>query len=454
MRLLFTCVPGFGHFHPLLPLARAAKAAGHEVAFATSPRFAETVERAGFEHLPAGLDWDERQLLETIAELRAVAPIYRGEWMMRHLFLDRVPRAMVPDLMAIIASWRPNLIVAGAFDYGGALAAEKAGLPYARGSYIARWHPWILKFAIGRAMAKLRASFDLPPDPDLRAFHDHLDFCFAPPSWTFEGGLLRPGLARLVRARMASGEIPWRQRFWGLRALLFQKLFARAVRSHPEQSALGPNTVFVAEGTSCEAVAPPPAWLQEMPRQPTVFVSLGTVLSGQYPDVFDKIVAGLRDQPINLIMTLGGNDDPARFGAQPPNVRIVRFIAQEELRAMLPHVDLCVNHAGYSSVTEALLHGIPLVLLPLTADAPMNTQMCQSIGVTPSLPAEVWGLSPKGMPVIRPDRLTPQIIRDAVLHGLQDPACREAARRTQQELAGRRPLEDAVRMLEVLVTAP
>jgi UDP:flavonoid glycosyltransferase YjiC (YdhE family) len=34
MRILFTTTAGLGHFHPLVPLARAAANAGHEVAFA------------------------------------------------------------------------------------------------------------------------------------------------------------------------------------------------------------------------------------------------------------------------------------------------------------------------------------------------------------------------------------------------------------------------------------
>jgi len=447
MRFLFTCIPGLGHFNPLVPLARAAVAAGHEVAFATAPGLAEVVASAGFAFLPAGLDWDERRLLDTVSDLRDVAPIYRGEWMMKHLFLDRAPRAMIPDLLQLIESWRPDMIVSGTFDYGGPLAAEKAGLPYASGNYTVRWHRWILKFAVGRSIATLRADFGLPPDPELNAFGRYLDFCFAPPSWTFEGALLRPALTRLVQNRLGSRDLPLRQRLWGLKALLLQKVFGRSVRKHPELGAVAPNTYFVADGTRVDG-SQPPAWLQQMPAQPTVLVSLGTVLSAEYPEIFDKILAALRDEPVNLVMTMGGRDDPARFGPQPANVRIVKFLTQDELAELLPHMDLCVNHAGYSSVMEALLRGVPLVLLPLVSDAPMNTQMCLSIGVCAELSPEVWGLSPKGMPVIQADRLTPEILREAILRGLRDASIRSAAQRVKQELQDRLPLAEAVKLLE------
>lgn len=446
MRFLLTCIPGLGHFHPLVNLARALADAGHAVAFVTAPAFARTVREAGFECVPGGLDWDERRLLETLPELRTVARSYRGEWMMNHIFLDRSPRRMVPDLLEVIRTWRPDAIVAGSFEYGGPLAAELAGLPHATGSYTIRWNRWILRHALGRPIARLRRELGLPPDPGMSAFGRYLDLCFAPPSWTFESALLRAGLSRLVASRVVSRDLPLRQRLWGLKALLLQRVFARSLKEHPEDAAIGANMHFIGEPSTAEV--PAPAWLQDMPSQPTVFVSLGTVLGAENPEIYDKILAALRDQPVNLAVTLGGKGDPDRFGPQPPNVRIFANFTQPDLRALLPHVDLCLNHAGYGSIMDSLLHGIPLVLLPLVSDAPMNNQMCLASGVAPELPGEIWGISPKGLPVIRPDKLTPAIIRDAVMTALRQPHYREAARKVQRELANRPGLPTAVRLLE------
>ena len=46
MRALFTSFPGYGHFHPLVPLARAVQDAGHSVAFATAEPFRSRAEQA------------------------------------------------------------------------------------------------------------------------------------------------------------------------------------------------------------------------------------------------------------------------------------------------------------------------------------------------------------------------------------------------------------------------
>ncbi len=450
MRFLLTCVPGLGHFNPLVPLARALEKSGHTVAVATAPAFADAVTAAGLDFVPAGMDWDERRLLETLPELCGIAKMSRGEWMMNHLFLDRSPRRMIVDLLKIIPAWRPDMIIAGSFEYGGPIAAEKSGLPYANANYTVRWNRWILKHAVGRSIARIRKHFGMPADSASQTFGRYLDLCFAPPSWTFEGALLRPALTHLVSTNVLSSDLPLKQRLWGLRALLLQRIFARSLRKHPEHSAIGPTTHFIgdADGPGEQSA---PEWLRDMPRQPTVFVSLGTVLSAEYPEVFDSILSGLRDHPINLIMTMGGKDDPSRFGAQPPNVRIVSFIAQDQLQMLLPHVDLCINHAGYGSVMDSLRRGIPLVLLPLVSDAPMNTQMCLSTGVAPDLPAAVWGLSPKGLPVIRPERLTPAIIREAAMKALHDPEYRNCAHAIRNELSKRPGFQQAVRLLEQVV---
>jgi UDP:flavonoid glycosyltransferase YjiC (YdhE family) len=451
MRFLFTCIPGLGHFNPMVPLARAAVKAGHEVVFVTAPCFAETVIKAGFACIPGGMDWDERRLIETVPELGPIERMYRGEWMMKNIFLDRSPRKMVPDLTRIAGDWRPDLIVSGSFEYGGQIVAEAIGLPYASGSYTIRWNRWVLKHAVGKAMARLRAELGLPADSEQSAFGRYLDLNFAPPSWTYEHALLRPQLTKLVRAKLFGGGLPLKQRIAGVKALLLQKVFGRTMRVHPELAEIAPTLHFIGEGDHRSDAAPPPAWLDAMPRQPTVFVSLGTILSSEYPDIFDKLLAGLRDKPVNLVMTMGGKADPARFGPQPDNVRIVDFMTQDELRELLPHVDLCINHAGYSSVVEALVHGIPLILLPLVSDAPMNTQMCLSDGVTPELPPEVWGLSPKGLPIILADKLTPAILADAAMRALEDPAFTKAAKAIRDRLAERTDMDAAVGLLERLV---
>ena len=53
-RILFTCRPLSGHFDPLLPLAAAARASGHAVAFASGDPVVGQARDAGFTAFQAG----------------------------------------------------------------------------------------------------------------------------------------------------------------------------------------------------------------------------------------------------------------------------------------------------------------------------------------------------------------------------------------------------------------
>lgn len=50
--MLFSTTGNEGHFGPMVPLARAAVAAGHEVRVAAPVSFATTVRHTGLDHLP------------------------------------------------------------------------------------------------------------------------------------------------------------------------------------------------------------------------------------------------------------------------------------------------------------------------------------------------------------------------------------------------------------------
>lgn len=49
MRILFTSFPAYGHVNTMLPLAREARNAGHEVTFATGAELVTEIERRGFD---------------------------------------------------------------------------------------------------------------------------------------------------------------------------------------------------------------------------------------------------------------------------------------------------------------------------------------------------------------------------------------------------------------------
>ena len=168
-----------------------------------------------------------------------------------------------------------------------------------------------------------------------------------------------------------------------------------------------------------------PTWMADLPDGPIVYFTLGTIFNRESGDLFDRVLSGLRELPTTVVVTVGRNVDPARFGAQPDHVHVERYIPQS---ALLPHCDLVVNHGGSGSVIGALAHGLPLVVLPMGADQLPNAERCEQLGVGVVLDAV---------------RATPRSIHDAVLTLLTDHGAREAAARIRDEIASL-PGPDAV----------
>jgi UDP:flavonoid glycosyltransferase YjiC (YdhE family) len=96
---------------------------------------------------------------------------------------------------------------------------------------------------------------------------------------------------------------------------------------------------------------------------------------------------------------------------------------------------MVVSHGGSGSVMGALAHGLPMVVIPMGADQPLNAARCEVLGVARVLDAV---------------EATPQTVRAAVSTVLEDLAYRRAAERMRDEIAALPGPAHAVMLLERL----
>ena len=386
MRMLFTTLQLAGHFQPLVPIARAAVAAGHEVAFTCAPSFIPTVERAGFRAFPAGFDNRGRSVHELFPGFLTVPGHVVGAWAVPNIFVGVYAVAMVPDLLTIAREWRPDLIVRDANEYGGCVAAEVLGIPHALVRTSSTCSHYGLRHLVAEPLARLRELNGLPPDPDDAMPFRYLHLAAEPPRFRLAGEPVAPTAHPLRPVNFESED----QRF--------------------------------------------PPWMADLPDRPTIYATLGTMASRR-PDaraLFTAMLAALRDEPVNVILTVGRDNDPADLGPQPGTVHIERFIPQS---ALLPHCDLVVQQGGFSTVTGALNAGLPIVVIPMSADQPYNAACCAALGVGR---------------MIGPGERTPEAIRAAVHAVLADPTYRQNAERLRDEMVAQPGPEYAVELLERL----
>jgi UDP:flavonoid glycosyltransferase YjiC (YdhE family) len=335
VRVLCTCLPGYGHFHPMVPLARALADGGHDVAFATEARFCARVERAGFTAHPAGMG--PGRVLAATLEQGDVDPADTSRFGAQ-MFAGVAAPAKVPDLLAVMDGSPPDLIVHDATDFAGPVAAAHAGIASVAHS-LGPMFPLDLYVHGADLVAPLWERWGVTPGPFGGMFGAlYLDIC--PPS-------------------VQSSDLP-------------------AVPS-PVQ-ALRPVPFDAAPGEEL------PDWVDTLPDRPTVYVTLGTV-DNDAPGVIEAVVDGLGHEPVNVVVTVGPDRDPTDLGQPPPHVHVERYIPQSRL---LPRCDVVVAHGGSGTTLAALAHGLPLLVLPQGANQFENAQRCADIGVgIRLLPAEV-----------------------------------------------------------------
>lgn len=384
MRVLFTAQPGSGHWHPLVPLARAVRSAGHEVAFAATPLACSAIGGIGLRCFGAGTDESPEEQASQRAILVPMTPAERARFHWSNLFAGSRAARALPDMLAIVHDWRPEVIVRDLAEFAGCIAAEWAGLPDVAVQTVA-WRPW-LRDAVAKPLDDLRASAGLPADPEGRRAFGRLLLATSPPGYRDS---LVPLPLSTKEMRPASFDQSGEERL--------------------------------------------PAWVDDLPPQPTVYATMGTVVN-RTPGVLEAMLEGLRDEAITLIMTIGRNRDLAAFGAVPANVHIEHYIPQ---RLILPHCDLVITHGGSGTVMAALSLGLPMVIVPIEADQPDNAHRCTSLGL-----AVTVGKS----------ECTPARIKHAVRAIFSTESYTANARRLRDEIARMPGPEDVVPWLEQLVS--
>jgi UDP:flavonoid glycosyltransferase YjiC (YdhE family) len=371
MRILFAFVGGRGHFEPLVPFARAAAAAGHTVAFAAPPSLVRTVEALGFEAFPVGPDPAHSPTARI--PLREV-DLHREEREFRERFVAGGARTRAKGAVGACTDWEPDLIVCEETDLGTLVAAEELGLPYATVLVMAAGS-FVRAEVVAEPLNDLRAEHGLGPDSDLAAPSRYLVLSSFPPSF-----------------RDPAYPLP---------------ATAHSIRLHTP----GP-------GSSAGA--------------PVVYFTLGTVFNLESGDLFERVLAGLSELPVEVVSTVGPQIEPEEVGPLPANVRVERYLPHD---AVLPRCSAVVSHGGSGTVVAALAHGLPQVVLPMGADQPLNAARCEELGVGVVLDAVA---------------ATPEAVRDAVSVVLSDPAYRAATERIRDEIAALPDVAHAVTLLEQL----
>lgn len=369
LRILFSAAGGHGHLQPLIPLARAAASAGHDILLSAAPSLAAHVQDLALPFAASGPDLTpvrSQLTVQTMDQERQAIP--------RH-FINRLAPARAGDLTQLAANWAADLMVSDEADYGAVVAAETLDLPHAT-VITSGTGGMTTRPLIQAPLETLRAMFQLAPEDGTIMLERSLKLNPFPPSF------------RNPTDRLIGHVLTYRP---------------------------GP-------------IPPPPT--KQNPVQ--VYVTLGTIFNTESGDLLARITTATAASPHvgQVIVATGEHVDPTELGPQQPKVTSTRFLDQ---KATLAGCSAVICHGGSGTVLDAISYGLPLVMLPLGADQPLNAARCHQLGC---------GI------VLNPTLVTPQQITAAVDEILTSPTHRTATAELQTELRRLPGPDSVIRALE------
>ena len=236
----------------------------------------------------------------------------------RDLFGQLATAAMLDPLREAVARWEPDLIVRDPCEYASAVVAAETSLPVAQA-------------AISLAAVEWGSIAAAAP--------------------ALEGW--RVGLSAIVRST------PYVTRF---PASLDPSPFPTTIR-------------FREPWVPAE---PLPDWWPGDDR-PLVYATFGTVLGHMSTAV--RSMAVLLDAVAGLdarvLLTTGRGVDPVALGPAPANVRVEQWVDQADA---LEAASVVVCHGGSGTTFGALARGVPVVVVPMFADQPVNAVAVERAG--------------------------------------------------------------------------
>lgn len=138
-----------------------------------------------------------------------------------------------------------------------------------------------------------------------------------------------------------------------------------------------------------------------------IYISLGTVFN-QALDFYKLCFKAFGNTDHTVVMSIGKQNQISDLGEIPKNFIVKNYVPQTEV---LKYSKLFITHGGMNSTNEGLYYGVPLIVIPQSADQPIIAGQVANIGAGIKLQMQ---------------RLTANQLREAADHVLNHPSFHQA----------------------------
>ncbi|MEK4883312.1 macrolide family glycosyltransferase [Bacillus sp. FSL W8-0223] len=138
-----------------------------------------------------------------------------------------------------------------------------------------------------------------------------------------------------------------------------------------------------------------------------IYISLGTVFN-QAMDFYKLCFKAFGNTDHTVVMSIGKQNQISDLGEIPKNFIVKNYVPQTEV---LKYSKLFITHGGMNSTNEGLYYGVPLIVIPQSADQPIIAGQVANIGAGIKLQMQ---------------SLTANQLREAADHVLNHPSFHQA----------------------------
>lgn len=327
-RFLIVVFPLPSHLSAPVAIGQALSAAGHEVAWCGPETDLRPLVGDGATVYPTG-----KRYYRDYPELGV-----EGARKLWNNVLIPFTRFAIEPVDRAVAAYRPDVVLADQYAFAGALAALRHGVRWASLCTGAmeltppRWElPGHDEFVAER-LAQIWQLGGLPVQPgiDLR---------------------LSPQLVLALTSTLLTGDAP-----------------------------LPPQCVCIGPVLGRRPAVPGFRWPAPEPGRRQVLVTVGTLAAQHFNDFYSRMLPALElvaDRVQAVVACAEALPDP------PEQVVVADRVPMLEV---LPLLDAVVCHGGMGTVTEALAHGVPLVVAPIRADQPAVARQVAQAGAGVEVP--------------------------------------------------------------------
>ncbi|MDR7236557.1 macrolide family glycosyltransferase [Neobacillus drentensis] len=116
--------------------------------------------------------------------------------------------------------------------------------------------------------------------------------------------------------------------------------------------------------------------LTAIQKKRPIYISLGTVFNHAI-DFYKLCFEAFRNTDHTVVMSIGEKVQMSDLGEIPKNFIVKNYLPQTEV---LKYTKLFITHGGMNSTHEGLYYGVPLIVIPQSADQPIIAEQVANIG--------------------------------------------------------------------------